>query len=150
MDNSNKKFYILFAGLLLLAIINTAAWMFPQPPKAVSVAGNGTGSMAAEDYNPYIMYNGGYYSQKPIETTSNLTVGGTFGLTGAATFNSTITQTSAGTTTAKGLSTSATKGFCFEFNATSTNQLLNLTFQGTTTASSPKGVIPVVQFGACN
>lgn len=62
-----------------------------------------------------------------------------------------ITASSAATTTIKALSTHATRGFCLQFNATSTNTLLNMTFLASTTApTNGSGVIPTVNYGACN
>lgn len=49
------------------------------------------GNMLAENYMPYIMYNGGYKSDKPIDTTSTLdadgatTLGATLVVTGTST-----------------------------------------------------------------
>lgn len=85
MNNSKTLAGLIVAGLLIVAIIG---WFTPVLPKANGVEGVNTGSMAAEDYNPYIMYNGGYYSAKPIETTSTLTVGGASSFTGLITVGS--------------------------------------------------------------
>ena len=85
MDNLKSKFGLIVAGLFIVAIIG---WFTPMLPKAKGVEGLNTVSMAAEDYNPYIMYNGGYYSAKPIETTSTLTVGGASSFTGLITVGS--------------------------------------------------------------
>lgn len=60
-----------------------------------------------------------------------------------------LSITSTGTTTPSFTSSSATQGVCMQFNATSTNTLLNLTFAATTTQSQASGVGPVVKYGAC-
>lgn len=44
------------------------------------------GDLKIENYTPPIRQNKGYYSVLPIQTTSNLTVGGTSTFTGVATF----------------------------------------------------------------
>lgn len=44
------------------------------------------GRLKVENYSPYVKQNQGTYSAYPIETTSNLTVGGTSTFTGVATF----------------------------------------------------------------
>lgn len=80
METQSKgKLWVVIAGVLLVVAI--IGWFTPVLPKADSVAGNSSGAMNAEDYNPYIMYNNGYYSQKPIETTSTLTAAGLAALT---------------------------------------------------------------------
>lgn len=78
-------------------------------------------------------------------TASNLYASSTVEIDGA------ITASSAATTTIKAVSTHATRGFCLQFNATSTNTLLNMTFMASTTAPTQgSGVIPTVNYGACN
>lgn len=114
-------------------------------------------TLPIENYVPVVKYNGGIYSELPIQTTSDITSAGLFGttltgttlaLTGSSTvgtaFNATngtstladVTQTSSATTTHKILSSSATQGGCVQVNATSTNTNIRLVFgvQSTTTS----------------
>lgn len=57
--------------------------------------GASSGNRNAEDYIPYVMYNGGYNSAKPIETSDTLTVGSTAAITGAVTLSSSLTMAGA-------------------------------------------------------
>lgn len=81
-----------------------------------------------------------------VDMDSTLNVDSTSTFVGAVTLSS----TAAATTTIKALSGSATQGFCLQFNATSSNTLLNMTFAATTTLTQASGVGPVVKYGACN
>ena len=54
-----------------------------------------------------------------------------------------------GTTTTIFKSSSATQGYCVEFNATSSNTVLNRTYAASSTPSTA-GIISVVRYGACN
>ena len=101
------------------------------------------GGLLAENYLPFVLYNGGYNSAKDISTTAGL-YGGTLETTGN------VSVSTSGTTTLSLLSTSATKGLCIPLNATSTNTLLNMTFAASSTAVTTVGVIPVIRYGACN
>lgn len=53
--------------------------------------------MLAENYIPYILYNGGYNSAKPVNLTSTLDVSGVSTFTGAAALTSSFTLGSSGT-----------------------------------------------------
>lgn len=48
------------------------------------------GNIKAEDYLPPIRQNDGFYTEKAIETTSNLIVGGTAAITGAVTLSGAV------------------------------------------------------------
>ena len=61
-----------------------------------------------------------------------------------------LTLNTTATTTVSLLSSSASKGTCFQFNATSTNTVLNMTFAASTTAWTTVGVAPIISYGACN
>ena len=62
------------------------------------------GNLLAEQYIPYVLYNGGYNSAKDIETSANFEVGGTSTLTGDVTLSGgdnalVVTTTNAATST---------------------------------------------------
>ena len=76
------------------------------------------GTNLIENYDSFIKFNQGYYSELPIQTTSTITgvgfvntgdqtVGGTFGVTGATTLDG-LTTFNAGTVHSSPLSTSTT------------------------------------------
>jgi hypothetical protein len=63
------------------------------------ISGNGknvnfgaAGNLLAENYIPYVLYNQGYNSAKPIQTTSTLSISGLASLLGGFTAGSTGTQ----------------------------------------------------------
>ncbi len=96
-----------------------------------------------------------------VALLGNATVAGTLGVTGATSLrtltvanqlyaSSTIMESTTATSTAVFTSSSGTQGFCLQFNATSTNTLLNMTFAASTTAQTTVGVAPIVRYGACN
>ncbi len=119
-------------------------------------------SLLIENYVPVVKYNGGIYSELPMQTTSDITAvtingttfagttltGTTLALTGSSTIGtalnatnatstlSDVTMGSAATTTLKIQSTSSTKGGCVQVNATSTATNIRLMFgvQATTTS----------------
>lgn len=84
----------------------------------------GLSGMRAEDSIPYVMYNAGYYSEKPIYTTSTLRAGGTLTLDGAATVGTTLTVTGNTTLTGTSTITKSPDGFiaygAFDTSATGT------------------------------
>lgn len=126
MNTINKTQVILATVLLIVAIIG---WFTPYIPRM----DGGTGSLAIEDYNPTIMYNGGYYSNKPIETTSNLTVGGTTSLTGLVTFGSGgVKVGSSGTTVTQMLTGSGPLIYSDNVVASSTNRAFDIAVTGVT------------------
>jgi len=55
-----------------------------------------------------------------------------------------------GTTTLRFISTSTTQGACIQFNATSSETTLNLTFAASSTAITTEGVTTVTRYGVCN
>lgn len=83
--------------------------------------------MLIEQYVPVVQYNGGIKTALPISILAT------------------------GTTTEFKKSSSSTQGWCTEFNATSTNTVLNLTFTASSTApTNGSGVIATVNYGVCN
>lgn len=76
---------------------------------------------------------------------TSLSVQGTMAISG------TLSHTTTGTTTNIETSSSATQGFCQQFNATSSNTLLNITYAATsTTMTQASGVSGVIRYGACS
>ena len=129
-------------------------------------SGTTPSSNAIENYVPAILYNGGYYSTLPIQTTSDVTAAAaafsgatsltsTLAVTGATTLSSTLAVTGlttlTGTTTlTNGLTLSKTTGSagCITFYATSTGTLLKLKFEATgATSTFPGEMLP--SYGAC-
>ena len=153
MNNSKTLIGLIVAGLFIVAIIG---WFTPVLPKANSIEGLNTGSMAAEDYNPYIMYNGGYYSAKPIETTSTLTAAGAvaFASTLAVTGDATVSGGTLNLTTSNSATSTAVVG-CVQTYATSTATAIQLiigspnTQASSTLASQTIGGFVAWRFGAC-
>ena len=89
-----------------------------------------------------------------VDSTSNLKgavdIDSTLNVDSTSTLGGTVTLSTAATTTIVALSSSATKGLCLQFNATSTNTLLNMTFAASTTSVWVGGVAPIISYGACN
>lgn len=135
---SNKKVIIVVAVAALLAVIG----MFVSRYHGNTLVGATPGSNAIENYVPAILYNGGYYSALPIQTSSDITgatitgtsIVGPVTSTATSTFAD-VTMTSSATTSLKILSSSSTQGGCIQANATSTATNIKLIFgaQATTT-----------------
>lgn len=85
---SKSKFWGVVAVVLLIVAI--IGWFTPHFPKANSVDGTASGAMNAEDYNPYIQYNGGYNSNLPI-TSAGLITGNTI-LVGSSSGGTTMSK----------------------------------------------------------
>lgn len=107
--------------------------------------------MLAENYIPYVQYNGGYKSAKDVETTATLTVGGASTLTGDVTLsggNGALTLTTSNSATS-----TATVG-CYQTYATSTATAVRITFgtnawaTSTTQGSNANGLV-AWQYGSC-
>lgn len=110
------------------------------------------GAINIENYNPAIMANG-YISEKPITlsgASGDITTGDDLTVTDDATVSGgLLTVNSTATSSIYAKSSSATQGFCLEFNASSTNTLLNMTFSASSSASTV-GIVPIIRYGACN
>lgn len=100
------KIYGILVGLLAIGAL---IFGIKANIRQIPVDNNGeikfgaAGNMLAEEYIPYVLYNEGYNSNKPIETGSTLDVAGATTLTGAlsgaaATFTGAITGASLTTT----------------------------------------------------
>lgn len=90
---NSKKWTI--AALVVVAVIGIFLTGRYTAPKAEFQAGTTPGGNYIENYVPAILYNGGIASALPIQTTSDLTVGGVLNLTGS--FTSTSGTTTTGT-----------------------------------------------------
>lgn len=109
MNNSKTQFWVIVGGLLIVAIIGLFILKSVNPGVSSALS---TGAMNAEDYNPYLMYNGGYSSALPITTTGL----GTFGSTKIGSSGSTMTLVKSGTcvltSNATIIATSTGQGTC--------------------------------------
>lgn len=83
---SKTKYWGAIAFVLLVVAIT--GWFTPRLPKAKD--GVSSGAMNAEDYNPYIQYNGGYNSNLPI-TSAGLITGNTL-LVGSSSGGTTMSK----------------------------------------------------------
>lgn len=128
-------------GVAVIVVILAAVYVFVSNRDVV--LGSTPGSNPIENYIPAILYNGGYYSALPIQTTSDITgatitgtsIVGPVTSTATSTFAD-VTMTSAATTTLKILSSSSTQGGCIQANATSTNTNIRLVFGAQSTTTS--------------
>ena len=86
----------LIAGVLAAFV---AVWLVAPKalPSGKDIVAGAAGNLLAEQYDPYVQYNGGYNSAKDIKTSADLNTSGTFTATGAATLTSTFTLGSSGT-----------------------------------------------------
>jgi hypothetical protein len=160
-----KNFY---GALVIIAVAVALGLGVVNYVRQVPVNNNGevrfgaAGNMVAEDYIPYVMYNEGYNSNKPIATASTLNVTGATALTGAlsagaGTFTGALTasaQSTLASTSVSGLFTVSAPTLAYTmsttiatYNSLTAAQVLNyravaLTLGNTTTASL---VIPTVQ-----
>jgi len=108
------------------------------------------GAMALVGVNNQSEFFGASGSRFPNGISANNTspvAGEVRGTTASLTGRMSVLTT--GTTTTSFRSSSATQGYCVEFNATSSDTVLNRTYAASTTPSTA-GVISVVRYGACN
>lgn len=117
----------IIGALAVLAFIGVVFLLATRTPATDFGAATAPTSMLIEGYVPVVQYNGGIKTALPIAMTS------------------------AATTTLFVKSTATAQGWCTEFNATSTNTLVNMVFAASSTApSTVGGLIPVITYGACN
>src|SRR3990167_10173389 len=93
---------------------------------------------------PYVLYNGGYKSDKRIETTDTLTVGSTLAVTGASTLTGDVTLSggdNALVVTTTNAATSTIDFGCLQTTATSTLTPIRFVISsaGTSTATYGAG-----------
>lgn len=135
---TNVKAYIalVVAGILLIVV----GFLFAHTNEGKTLGANGTN--AIENYIPAILYNGGYYSNLPIQTTSTISSAGEMNMgvltvSGDATINGgTVNITTSNT------ATSTLIVGCIQFYATST--VTAQKFQASTTPG-----VMYSQYGTC-
>jgi len=98
------------------------------------------GNLPIENYVPVVKLNEGTYTEKPIRTTSNLTVGGTSKFTGVATFTAAPVFTAApsGPQTRTAVSQSALVGATVVLTAADSGSVLI----NRSTSGSPSWTLP--------
>lgn len=73
---TNKTVTVLAVSALIISlVVGIVSVFFPRLASDTKQVFGAAGGMLAENYIPYIMYNGGYNSAKSIKTTGDLTVG---------------------------------------------------------------------------
>ena len=75
-NNPKTPLFVGIAGVILALVAIWHPWSYPVPAITQSFGGTpGTNTLLAENYIPYILYNQGYNSAKPIATTGTFTLG---------------------------------------------------------------------------
>lgn len=90
----NKKF-ISIVGVIAVVLAVVITWFVSKPKNVVPVGA--PGNMLAEQYDPYVQYNGGFNTALGITNSGDFTQSGASTLSGAATFSSTLNATGATT-----------------------------------------------------
>jgi len=140
-------------GGVILSLVFSIFAVFNGPAKSGSSSflGVAAGNLLAENYIPYIQYNGGFNTAKSIKTTDDLSTA-TLQTTGASTFGGAVTVT---TTNA---ATSTVSVGCIQTTATSTATAIKLTFgngvgagSAATTTFGSNGTVGLVAwtYGSC-
>lgn len=111
------------------------------------------GVKLAENYDPYIRYNGGYYSNLPIQTTSTFAAGATT-ITGTLTVSATSTLNGNLNVVTSNTATSSIQVGCIQTVATSTLTPIAVTFSTiATTTTMANGLsnngFVLWQYGKC-
>lgn len=123
----------IFKAITVVGLILTIAILFLIWPSSNNLAAATPGSNAIENYIPAILYNGGYYSALPIQTTSTVTAADfTVGTNG-----SNVSFIKTGTCNAN-ISTTTTA-----FAATSTAQFICQSVTGVTSGDKIFVTLPV-------
>ena len=138
----NKDTIIGFIAIVALvlggwALLRTG--VFSNGASTLGAAFSGSG-MLAENYIPYVMYNGGYNSAKDIATTGN--VNGAIGTFSGALSAAATTLSGTLTVTTSNAATSTVIAGCYQFYATSTATAQKFM------ASTTPGVM-YSQYGTC-
>lgn len=71
MNNSK----LIVGGVVIAIIISLFAYFRSPSVTGPSEFLGAAGTLLAENYIPYVMYNGGFYTAKSISTTADLTIG---------------------------------------------------------------------------
>ncbi|MDE1940979.1 MAG: hypothetical protein KGI66_02555 [Patescibacteria group bacterium] len=130
----NIKIKLVIGAVVVLAVGFIVGRLFNS--SQALPAGGASGTKLAENYDPYIRVNGGFYSALPVQTTNTLT-SAAFTATGDATVSGgTLNVTTADT------ATSTLVVGCIQFYATSTATALK--FQASTTPG-----VMYSQYGTC-
>lgn len=124
---TNKTTSVVSVIALVLAVIGIGYTHFATARPSVKLGA--VGGQLIEQYDPYVLYNGGINSALPIKTSSTLTSAGVT--------NSGVTDLTKAT-------------FCINFYATSTATQLHMV--ASTTASLPHGAAAVMtaNYGSCS
>ncbi len=149
---TNKKNLVILSVLVvIIGIAIGVAYLFKGAPKPVARrdVGGAIGNQLAEQYDPYIQYNGGFYTNLPIKSgstfesvgaatlDSTLTVTGASTLTGAVTFNGSATLANSLSTTTPASMTMAQNDLTFStVLVTPTNGAVTMTLPATSTLTS--------------
>lgn len=72
--DSKKLIGLIAVAALILSVVGLFTPGIPQK-ELVNSVGGAAGNLLAENYDPYIMYNGGFNTAKSVKTTGDLTVG---------------------------------------------------------------------------
>ena len=101
MENSSKKTLIVVGVIALIVGLALGNILFGSRVAKLSTSGSdfagAVGNLLAEDYDPYVQYNGGFNTAKGITNSGTLTqsgastLSGATTISGAATFSSTLT-----------------------------------------------------------
>lgn len=120
-------------GLLLGLFASYEFWSASHPTSSFGAVG----LKLAENYDPYLKYNGGYYSNLPIQTTN--------------TFNAGATILSGLNVTTSNTATSSTVVGCVQTTATSTATPIRFlyTTSATTTVSGTASGSVAWGYGTC-
>lgn len=137
MKNTMKDYIIGTVAVVALVVGVLALWGERQqsPSQEFGAAPTAVvGNLLAENYIPYVLYNGGYQSAKDISTTGSI-------------FGGSMTLSTAASTTLNVTTTSTTQGSCLQWNATSS--ATKTYFVATTTNAGALTLSLVGLFGTC-
>lgn len=122
-------------GIAVISLVLSGLSFLSSPTgaKVTSIFGANSGNMLAENYIPYVLYNAGYKSAKPIETTDDVVIGGG---------NLTVTTSNSATSTAE--------FGCLQMYATSTATAWKLQVVASSTQMAPgyNGLM-LAKYGTC-
>lgn len=146
--NNKKIISLVVAGLLVVGVIG---WFTPVLPKTGNLPGGifgAAGNLLAENYIPYIMYNGGFNSAKDFAISGSSAFSGAVALTstfklgssGTAQANQVITTCNPTANTSIG-ATSTGYIYCTGVTGITSSDYVFATFSTSTTAIADQWVI---------